>query len=57
MLLKILTIAVIAWFVLRAARNLIQAVASDRGIPESHTDPRSGPDDAADVEDARFRDI
>jgi len=35
MLLKILILAVIAWFVLRAARNLLRAVAHDVSGPGS----------------------
>lgn len=42
MLLKILILAVIAWFILRAAKNLITAVARGQGIPESRQDDPRG---------------
>lgn len=72
MLLKTLILVVIAWFVLRAARNLIKAVTHDQGRHQPHSDS-SGPQTIINrhgrverdererpeenVEDAKFRDL
>lgn len=64
MLLKILFLAVIAWFVLRAANNLIKAIARDQGGRPSTTINRHRSVETAEqerseqnVEDAKFRDL